>query len=533
VRRQQEHRTHSGVIRPSDEKIQIEYTPSLDETFRSMVELLPQGIALHADGKVIYANPRLIKMLGFSDSFEVIGRPWRDFVDARDVNAAANNVANALWYGSQEAFEPVERRLVGKDGAPIDVELVAVPLDVRGRPALMVLAHDLSPRKRLEAQLKEADHMAAVGRLAAGVAHEINNPLAYVLGNLTFAREQIQELTSANVESIRPPLAEAIAEAHQGSERMRQVVSDLKTFTRRDERQMELVDVRKVMDSTIKMAQAEIRHRARLSRAYGTPPQVKANETRIAQVFLNLLMNAAQAIPEGRVQQHEITVTIGGDRASRGACIEVRDTGVGISPAILPRVMEPFFTTKPVGVGTGLGLSVCRNIVEGYGGKLQIESEVGRGTTVRVILPEAPTDYVPRTASITMQAVRPTRYRVLVVDDDPMILRSFARMLRNHDLTMAQSGREAIEIISDRKDFDVILCDLMMPELTGMDVFEKVKQLGAGVERRMVFLSGGVFTERARTFLEQVPNLRFEKPIEPHRLEAALASAVENAEKGE
>jgi two-component system cell cycle sensor histidine kinase/response regulator CckA len=505
----------------------VEGAPAGDlaDGFRALVEQLPQGIAVHSDGLILYVNPALARMLGYEPD-EVTGRPWRDFVHPHDLEAAARNVEKASRVLGEAAMGAAERRLIGKQGGVLTVELVAVPLVFEGRPSLLVVAHDLTRRKRLEDQLRQADHMAAVGRLAAGVAHEINNPLAYVLANLSYAKEQLGAAARAGAGRTDSSVVEAIIEAHQGVERMRQVVSDLKTFTRRDEGEVDLLNLVTVVESMLKMAHAEIRHSARVERSYGPAPRVKANQTKLAQVFLNLLVNAAQAIPEGRASENAVLVCVGTDERGN-AVVEVRDTGVGIPEANLSRVTEPFFTTKPVGVGTGLGLSVCRNIVEGYMGRLSIESVVGWGTNVRVTLPPAPVGFARRASSVKLHAVRLQRYRVLIVDDDPMVLRSYQRVLRNHEIQTATSGREALEILARNPEFDVILCDLMMPELTGMDVYDRLREGGHGLERRIVFLSGGIFTERARSFLETVPNLRFEKPLDPERLQAVLAAGAE------
>ena len=493
--------------------------------FRSLVEHLPQGIAVHREGTLVYVNPSLARILG-SEPADVIGRPWREFIHPGDIEAATRNVNEAVRVAGEGPMGPAERRLLDKHGNTVTAELVAVPLAFDGRPSLLVVVHDLTDRKRLEAQLRDADHMAAVGRLAAGVAHEINNPLAYVLANLSYAKEKMSAAT-ASPKRLDASVVEAVVEAHQGVERMRQVVSDLKTFTRRDEGELDLLELAPVVEATLKMVRAEIRHRARLERDYQRSPKVKANQTKLAQVFLNLLVNAAQAIPEGRVAENAIMVRIGAD-SSGNASVEIRDTGVGIPAKLLPRVTEPFFTTKRVGVGTGLGLSVCRNIVEGYAGTLSIESVEGWGTNVRVTLPPAPAGFAPRVSSVKVQAVRPRRYRTLIVDDDPMVLRSFKRVLQGHDVTTATSGREALRLLEHDPSFDVILCDLMMPELTGMDVFQELREMRPGYERRIIFLSGAVFTERARAFLDAVPNLRFEKPLDPATLHAVLVAGVEH-----
>jgi signal transduction histidine kinase len=278
------------------------------------------------------------------------------------------------------------------------------------------IVRQLEERKKLQAQLVFADRLASVGRLAAGVAHEINNPLAYIVSNLNFA---VRELPAARkvvpapvADRLAGPLGEieeALEEARQGAERVRHIVRDLKTFSRGDDQdQRGPVDVRGVVDSSIKMAWHEIRQTARLEKHYGETPLVEANETRLCQVMVNLLVNAAQAIADPDPQRHEIRVTT--SSAPDGRCkIEVRDTGAGIPAENLARIFDPFFTTKPVGVGTGLGLPICHGIITSLGGRIEVESRVGSGTLFRIVLPPArlPSTTPSQGVDVTEGAVTP------------------------------------------------------------------------------------------------------------------------------
>src|SRR5688572_4589382 len=237
-------------------------------------------------------------------------------------------------------------------------------------------------RSRLEEQLVISDRMASVGTLAAGVAHEINNPLCALMGNLEFVADDlgqvIRDINALALEgaakgrvpstSLSEPMARLtdiqgpLNEARDAAERVRLIVKDLKAFSRSDEETRGPVDVHTVIDSSIRMAHNEIRHHARLVKVYGEVPLVEGNEARLSQVFLNLLVNAAHAVPEGHIDQNEIRVEtrlLGEDRV----VVEVRDTGTGIPAHALPRIFDPFFTTKPIGVGTGLGLAICHRIV--------------------------------------------------------------------------------------------------------------------------------------------------------------------------
>jgi methyl-accepting chemotaxis protein len=251
----------------------------------------------------------------------------------------------------------------------------------------------LARLQQTQEQLVLADRRITVGRLAAGVAHEINNPLAWLTGNLQFIAEELATLRQAvaarddaAAETILEELELAVHETQEGGRRVAVIVRGLKTFARDDDDRRAPLCLEATLEAAIGMAMHEIKHRARLVRAFDATPRVVGNEVRLSQVFLNLLMNAAQALPDHGSDAHQITVSLAvapdGD-----AVVEVQDTGSGIAPENLPRIFEPFFTTKPVGVGSGLGLSISRNIVQSHGGDITVASAPGRGTTFRVVLP--------------------------------------------------------------------------------------------------------------------------------------------------
>jgi PAS domain S-box-containing protein len=375
---------------------------------------------------------------------------------------------------------------------------------------------DITEQRQLQASLASAERLASMGLLAAGVAHEINNPLAYVIANLSVLVEEIPALAAGADKARLDEALQMLKDVREGAERVRRVVRDLKLFSRSDEMTTGPVDLRPVLDFTIEMAQNEIRHRARLVKDYGVDlPLVEGNEGKLGQVFLNLLVNAAHSIPEGRIEQNEIRVVTRVDEKGR-VVVEIRDTGEGIPPDRLPRIFVPFFTTKAIGFGTGLGLSTSHGIVTALGGSIQVKSEVGKGSVFRVVLPvvaRAPATVPLAKASEPALALQ--RGRVLVVDDDPMVAAVVRRVLgREHDVVVATSGRAALEHLHSAERVDVILCDLMMPEMTGMDLHEQLARVRPGDAQSMVFLSGGAFTSRAREFLERVPNERFEKPFD-------------------
>ncbi len=235
-------------------------------------------------------------------------------------------------------------------------------------------------RRWMEQQLHLSDRLAQIGALAAGVGHEINNPLAYVDANLKYA---IDELRARDEGHLAQVLA-ALQDAREGTGHVAVIARDLKTFTRGDDETVGAVALLPVLESAISMSRHELKHRAEVVREFRGAPLVEGNAVRIGQVFLNLFVNAAQAI----------TTTPGVIRCAAReegdhVIVEIHDSGSGIAPEHQQRLFEPFFTTKPVGVGTGLGLAVCKRIVGSLGGSIEVESELGRGTCFRVRLRRA------------------------------------------------------------------------------------------------------------------------------------------------
>ena len=387
-----------------------------------------------------------------------------------------------------------------------------------------------------QAQLVQAGKMAAVGTLAAGVGHEINNPLSYIVSNLEHASEETEALAllMEGPEPVRERLREmqqVLREARMGADRVRRIVRDLKTFSRQDEDTRGPVDLRAVMDAAAKMAAGELRPRAQLVRDYAADvPCVEGNEARLSQVVLNLLINAAHALPEGKPEHNEVRLVL--RRGGEGQVVaEVRDTGCGMAPEVLGRIFDPFFTTKPVGVGTGLGLALCHAFVTSMAGRIEVESQVGKGTTFRVLLPAANAPAERAVQAAVVVASSSARGRVLVVDDDPLVSSALRRTLaREHDVEVAVSSRQALELLgASPGGYDVILCDLMMPEMTGMELHAHLMETAPEQARRMVFITGGAYTPAARSFLEQVSNPRVEKPFEPDKLRAQVLEAVKRS----
>jgi len=503
-----------------------------DARFRELLDMLPDAVLINEDGTYSYANPAAAGMLGYDAPADLVGMTVPDVV-APEALAAVLQAQTT----SAGPLGPVDRSWRRRDGTTFAVEISVIATKFEGRPARLVVARDASGRKELAARIAQMDRVIAVGTLAAGVGHEINNPLAYIMANLEFATAEVAEVAalaasdSANdggialVASRMEELRSALSEALDGAERVRSIVSDLRSFSRGGEEARSRLQVPAVIDAAANLAWNEIRHRARLVKTYGPIPAVYANESRLAQVFLNLLINAAQAIPEGNAQGHEILAVTRTDDAGR-AVIEICDTGSGIAPDVVPRIFDPFFTTKPVGVGTGLGLSICQNIVRGLGGEISVESREPQGTTFRVSLPAAPAD-AEADAPVVAAPGAGRRATVIVVEDEPLVARSLLRGLaQDHDVVAITRGGELLERLARGERFDLVLCDLMMPELSGMDLYQEVVARFPEQRSKFVFLTGGAFTPRARKFLDQVGAPMIEKPFVIGDVRALVRSLV-------
>jgi len=330
--------------------------------------------------------------------------------------------------------------------------------------------------------------------------------LAYLLGNLEFVLEGLKEPGGAAVEMSR-----ALEAARDGALRIQQVTRDLRMLARSDARDPKPVDVGDVIGSAISMAHREIHHRARLVLDLQPTPAVLGDAARLGQLMVNLLVNAAQAIEEGDAEGNEVRVRTRLDPGPGRVVVEVEDTGDGIPEEVREHLFDPFVTTKPMSQGTGLGLAICRQIVDSHAGEISFESKRGQGTTFRISLPS--TGSLP-VAPRPQAEVRRGRARVLVIDDDALLVDAFVRVLRKeHDVVAFTSSREALEHITTQDPYHVILCDLMMPELSGMEVFAAVAKRDPELASRFLFMTGGAFTPKAQQFVQENRERTIDKPI--------------------
>jgi PAS domain S-box-containing protein len=530
-----------------------------EERYRLLAENISDVLwTADLDFRFTYVSPAHAALSGYAAS-ETIGMEVGRLLTPASVERVLEFFAEerqALAQGSAvpRSSRTLEVELVRKDGSTAWIETRASFLcGADGRPVgILGVSRDVSERRRLQASLAQQDRLASMGMLAAGVAHEINNPLTYVLFNLTGLEAEVPELAvamrrlrehldvrlgsdgaSALFDELPPllnplaleDLAERFVDALAGAKRIQEIVRGLGTFSRVEPEERSPVSLPHAIDCAINMTWNEIKYRARLVKDLTRVPRVLASEGRLSQVFLNLLVNAAHAIDEGDVDRHEIRVKTWSEADE--VCAEVRDTGHGIPAAHLGAIFEPFFTTKKRGVGSGLGLYISRSIVEGYGGRILVESEPGEGTRFVVRLPalreEAPA-LQPRPA-LASAAERP-RGRILVVDDDEKVRAMLVRVLREHEVHLAGSGAEAQKLLETGLGVDLILCDMMMPELSGMDLHRWLVAARPELAPRLIFVTGGAFTPRTQRYLEECENLAIEKPVNPGELLALVAARL-------
>jgi PAS domain S-box-containing protein len=499
-------------------------------TIHSLAEAV---ITVDPLGKVTFMNVAAEFMTGVPIKDGV----GRHITQVLQLSAPANEEADSLHTSTVEKLlertlrdgrfaELVEARLKNlANGEELEVADTAAPIIADGHLlGAVVVLRDITERKKLQATLLISDRMASIGLLAAGVVHEINNPLAVVMGSVDAALQHVAETTTDFETGPRGPMFEMLEDIRTASMRIRDIVRDVGSFSRTEDPVLSNVDVRQVMRSTLRMADHALRLRARVETHYGAIPFVAATESQLAQVFLNLLVNASQSIPEGQIDLNCIRISMKTDE-NGAASIVIVDTGAGMSEATLKRLFTPFFTTKNVGAGTGLGLSICRRIIASFGGTIQIESEAGRGTTVRIVLPAALNDAGNRPSHVRA-TLPPSRARVMLVEDEPMVARVLERSLSSHyDVAAFGSARQALDRFAVGERYDHILCDLMMPDMNGMEFYERLSHDYPDQALRMVLITDGGLTPRVQSFLDRTQTPKLDKPFNMEALQTLLSSA--------
>ncbi len=486
--------------------------PDDSADLRALVDQSPDGIIILRDGFVLYVNSSFATFLGRTRE-ALFSAPFLDLLFEAYREPMATWLQASAETGRHGASE---YGFVHTEGTRVTLQLTPIWLSsFRGKPARAFIARDISQVKQTQADLLLADRMMTVGALASGVAHEINNPMSFVIGNLHYAISVLGQPNfpdGVDLGEVRLALEEAL----DGADRVSGIVKNFNTFSRADSTSTGALNLPSIVESALTAAYVQIRRKAQLYRSLQPTPAVKGNEARLGQVILNLILNAVQALPENQSTTNSIEVATYEEAGQ--AIFRITDSGPGIPPQVLNHVFELFFTTKPHGLGTGLGLSIAHSIVRQLGGTIEVQSALGEGTTFTVRLPPLPPPLDEESPEDEANFVPAEAGRILVVDDEPLIVSAFRRVLQDVDLAVALSGREAIEILSDDVNFSLIFCDLYMPEVSGMDVHRWVQKTNPGLEDRIVFMTGGAHDAVAQAFLDRLPNRRLNKPFNPEEI---------------
>lgn len=479
-------------------------------------------VDLHDDGRRTWQEvvDAISPALCIVDRTGAIRRANRAFADL--VNAPPASLIGRPW----QAFIPPEwsgdlQRALDQQGAGREVELrtgertyavTAVPISSTDNSAVILLFDDQTERRRLQDQLIQSEKMSAIGQLIAGIAHDLNNPLASVVGFADFLTE-VPNVPA----SIREPLAVVRDEAERASS----IVRNLLGFARKQDHQRRPTALKPLLDATFVLLRNQLmaqRVEAQIEIEPDLPmPDVDPNQ--IQQVFVNLINNAAQAIAlTGRPGN----IVVRARRWLDGVAIEIIDDGPGMSEALAAQVFEPFFTTKAEGEGTGLGLSISQGIVKEHGGRIMLSSEEGRGSTFTVQLPLSTRSASPPVDTGVRAPTR--RLRVLVVDDEPHILHYMRATLEawGHIPVVASDGEEALARAT-REQFDLIISDLRMPRLGGREFYEQLLIQNPGMAARLVFSTGDTVRGDTLTFLETLDRPYLHKPFSLAELRTLLA----------
>lgn len=530
-----------------------------EQWFATTLESIGDAVLTNdTDQQVTFLNSAAETLLGVSRD-EALGRPLGEVVRLVDENDAAfTKLVHAALHERVTTPLPLAarlrpRRALGDASTPdlqnrgparsytecleIEVEGTVAPINGAGGVVAgsVMVFRDVRTRRRLERRLAMAERLAAIGTMAAGMQHEINNPLATIMANIHYALDVIHGKAGRPPASLADlgEIAAALQDASEGAERVRRTVDDLKHISRGDDIDKRPIQLTAALEQAVRATANAVRHHATIRRDYAPAPPVVASEAELTRVFMNLILNAAQAMGDGDAEHHTILLTTTTDAVGR-AIVEVHDDGPGIPNEVLHRIFDPFFTphVPKQSPAVGLALSMCHAIVTSLGGEIEADSEVGRGTTFRVSLPPAP---VTTSRAPTLPPARPgeapiasaaRRGKILVIDDEPSIGKAIRRILiRDHDVTLQTDAREALVLLAD-ETFDVVFCDLMMPRMSGMDFFDAVSRTAPPQAKKIVFLTGGAFSPRSEEFLQSIENPCLPKPFSREIVTSVVRSMV-------
>ena len=508
----------------------------LEEQHRTLLDNAPLIIFRlePRTGELVYLNQHAERLLGISPA-EALRSPNVLLAVHADADGAARFEAAIARARQGAPAAPYEARLRGRRGDAIPLRGTVYPLlsEQGAVVAIEGVLADVSAEQHQRKRLVQLDRLSTLGKLAAGVAHEINNPAAFLLLGLGMLERMLRGPQVRMDGTTAASVADLLRELRESMERIAAIVQDLRHFASSssvDPERREFIDVNRSVESALSLTRGQIIACAQLDLRLGDVPPVLMGVGRLGQVIVNLLVNAAQSIPKPGSKpgprEHMISVETRSDGTT--VEIEVRDTGGAISPENLPMIWDPFFTTKSPEVGTGLGLSISRDIVERAGGSIRVESPLGPdgGSRFIVSLPIAGrTEQITPVTSPTPRLV--SRARVLIVEDEAALARALSEQIgRVHDVSVAPNADAALPLVQRGERFDVVLCDLRMPGMSGDAFYAEVAARDPDLARAFVFMTGVGFGADVESFLAEAGRPVLEKPFTTEQALEAIAEVA-------
>ncbi len=498
---------------------------------RRVLDAARDGMGLVRDGRWLHVNPALARQLGSTGALEGEDlQPWVAAADWENFATRIRSVRAAL------APAPGVVRFVRPDHSTVGLEVSLTPMEgPDDTQTVMLVTRDLTERRRRFSRMVAADRGAALGALAASISHGINTPLAQVHGGASYARDQARRLLASldtywehgDLPSVRDgvrTIVEHTGQMLEGITAVANISRSLGLFTQRDGED-HTTEPGRVIDAAIDLTENVIRHRAKLTCEVAMLPAIRGSEAAVGHLLLSALLASAQSIPEGDAAHHEVRVRAApvGD----GVHVEITDTGAPRLPEGVLDESDPMAALERGASPAVLALSLCRALAIEVGGSFDVAA-LRRGTrvTIRFAGADRPSDAT--LAARRRAASQPvTRGRVLVVDDEPVLLGLIVKLLQlDHDVEGTVDPAEALARIERGERYDVILCDLMMPTMSGVELHTRITRFAPHVAKRMIFLTAGAFTATARAFLETGEVAWYEKPIEPDQLREIIAARV-------